>query len=114
MNVFPRIVCADGFSVSVQARSFAYCSPRNDKGPWTQVELGFPSEYEHLILEYAESGNACPTKTVYGWVPTEVVMEVIASHGGTNEEGVAVMNAIMNGGVFLDRAPSYQKGPYRL
>jgi hypothetical protein len=94
--IFPRIVCADGFSVSVQARSFVYCSPRNDEGPWTQVELGFPSEYEHLIMEWAETPSD-PTETVYGWVPTEVVMEVIASHGGTNEEGTAVMNAIMNG-----------------
>jgi hypothetical protein len=105
MNPFPRIVCNDGFAVSVQARTWCYCSPRNDEGPWTEVELGFPTEAEPLILKWAETPSD-PTKTVYGWVPTEVVMEVIASHGGTNEEGVAVMNAIINGGVFLDRFES--------
>jgi len=57
---------------------------------------------EPLIMEWAETPSN-PTGTVYGWVPTEVVMEVIASHGGTNEQGAAVMNAIINGGVFLDR-----------
>ena len=67
MLVFPRIVCNDGFSMSVQARAFCYCSPRN------------------------------------GWVPIEVVNEVIAKRGGTNEDGAAVLNAIINGGAFLDR-----------
>jgi hypothetical protein len=53
-------------------------------------------------MEWAETPSN-PTGTVYGWVPVEVVMEVISSHGGTNEEGAAVLNAIINGGVFLDR-----------
>tara|TARA_A100001515_G_scaffold95226_1_gene76329 strand:- start:295 stop:618 length:324 start_codon:yes stop_codon:yes gene_type:complete len=102
MLVFPRIQCNDGFNLSVQARAFCYCSPRNDEGPWTAVEVGFPSEREELLMEWAEDSGR-PTDTVYGWVPVEVVNEVIAKHGGTNEDGAAVLNAIINGGAFLDR-----------
>ena len=102
MLVFPRIQCNDGFNLSVQARAFCYCEPRNDEGPWTEVEVGFPSEREEMIMEWAEDSSR-PTDTVYGWVPIEVINEVIAKHGGTNEDGAAVLNAIINGGAFLDR-----------
>ena len=102
MIVFPRIQCADGFNLSVQARVMCYCEPRNDDGPWSAVEVGFPSEKEELLMEYAEVPSD-PTGTVYGWVPVETIADVIAKHGGTNEDGAAVLNAIRNSGVFLDR-----------
>ena len=100
--MLPRIECADGFTMSVQAREGAYCEPRNDEGPWSAVEVGFPSEREELLMEFAESPSN-PTGTVYGWVPVEVISEVIAKRGGTNAAGAAVLNALRNGGVFLDR-----------
>ena len=53
-------------------------------------------------MEYAENPDH-PTGTVYGWVPVEVISEVIAKRGGTNAAGAAVLNALRNGGVFLDR-----------
>lgn len=37
----PRVCCADGYSVSVQASETAYCKPRLNLGPWWQVECGF-------------------------------------------------------------------------
>lgn len=77
----PRIQCADGLSLSVQAGSTAYCAPRNGTGPWTQVEVGFPSERIEELMEYAEDPNE-PTETVYGWVPIEIVEAVIEQHGG--------------------------------
>ena len=80
----------------------AYCEPRTDEGPWSAVEVGFPSEREELLMEYAEDPHR-PTGTVYGWVPVEVISEVIAKRGGTNASGAAVLNALRNGGVFLDR-----------
>lgn len=76
-----RVVCADGFNMSIQADEFVYCSPRNNDGPYTAVEIGFPSHYEDLILEFAEDKNT-PTKTVYGWVPSHIVSLVLAKHGG--------------------------------
>lgn len=49
-----RIVCADGFSLSVQANQGAYCAPRNNRGPWYEVEVGFPSAKPELIMDRAE------------------------------------------------------------
>lgn len=80
-----RIVCRDGFSISVQANNFTYCKPRIDCGwPYSEVELGFPSEEDELINEYAEEGPDTEdyTKTVYGFVPINIVNELIEKHGG--------------------------------
>ena len=77
----PKIKCADGFTLSVQASNFHYCTPREDSGPYLEVEIGFPSAKEDLIMEYAEDEND-PTDTVYGWVPIDIVEQVIENHGG--------------------------------
>jgi len=83
---FERVVCADGFSVSVQASDFNYCSPRDSIGPWSQVECGFPTSKDPALEEWAEDPDAPIegglVQTVYGWVPSEVIMRVIESHGG--------------------------------
>lgn len=76
-----RITCKDGFSLSVQATHGSYCSPRNNIGPWYEVEVGFPSEIPSLIMDYCED-TSNPTKTVYGYVPIELVEELISEHGG--------------------------------
>lgn len=80
-----RIVCADGLSLSVQASTYSYCSPRENIGPWNQVEVGFPSSKVDEIMSYAEDPND-PTETVYGWVPIRLVEEIIESHGGIVEK----------------------------
>ena len=80
-----RVICADGFSMSVQAHEGAYCSPQRDHAnPYTSVEVGFPSKEEPLLMEYCDESEK-PTETVYGWVPTQVVTNVIAKHGGMVE-----------------------------
>ena len=78
------IVCADGFNVSIQANETGYCSPRNNEGPYTDVECGFPSAYDFYLNEYAEDKTR-PTDTVYGWVPAHVVRMCIDAHGGIVE-----------------------------
>tara|TARA_R110002110_G_scaffold149133_1_gene340349 strand:- start:188 stop:460 length:273 start_codon:yes stop_codon:yes gene_type:complete len=67
--------------MSVQANTTAYCHPRDDAGPYTQVEIGFPSMREDLLVPFAESPDS-PTNTIYGWVPAQTVINVIAKHGG--------------------------------
>ena len=48
----PRLYCNDGYSVSVQASAFHYCSPRlNGLQDYKSVELGYPSEEDELINE---------------------------------------------------------------
>jgi hypothetical protein len=75
------ITCKSGLSLSVQASHSHYCSPRDNKGPWSQVEVGFPSSKVEELMPYAE--NSCnPCGTVYGYVPIEVVEHVIESNGG--------------------------------
>jgi len=74
-------VCADGYSVSIQAHKTGYCTPRNNEGPFTEVELGFPSASDELILPWAED-RLDPTGTVYAYVPSEVVLELLLKHGG--------------------------------
>lgn len=80
----PRLECVDGFSVSVQASDCHYCSPRKIGGDYTHVELGFPSDVEELILDYAENFRK-PRNTVYGYVPIELVQKMIEKHGGIKE-----------------------------
>ena len=81
LDVRPRIECVDGFSVSVQASKYAYCRPRSNRGPYSHVELGYPSEEVDEWMEYAETSET-PTDTVYGWVPVEIVDQVLEEHGG--------------------------------
>ena len=120
-KVRPRIVCNDGYSVSVQVSEYTYCEPRytqwqNEDGwevingkyylsseaprnfetdhftPYESVELGYPSEADELIYEYAECNDY--TNTVYGYVPVKIAEQLIEKHGGfkgvdeSNVEGV--------------------------
>lgn len=84
----PRISCTDGFSLSVQAGRGLYCAPRTDRGPWHQVEVGFPSAVPELIMEHAEDPTR-PTETVYGYVPIHLVEALIELHGGMVEPPAA-------------------------
>ena len=84
----PRIVCRDGFSISVQARESAYCSPRSDQGPYSMVECGYPSREPKSwkLKEFAELyGTDDYTDTVYPYVPVEIVQEELELHGGIVE-----------------------------
>jgi hypothetical protein len=77
-----KITCADGFSMSVQAGEHSYSHPRVNNAPrYFSVEIGFPSEKETLIIEYAENPEN-PTGTVYPWVPAVVISLICAKHGG--------------------------------
>ncbi len=72
-----RLVCKDGFNMSVQDEDFNYCDEYT-------VEIGTPSEVEPLILCYAEDAIN-PTETIYGFVPLDEVEAVIQKHGGLEE-----------------------------
>jgi hypothetical protein len=82
MNRNAQVVCADGFKMSVQANHGTYCVPRRSNADkYTEVEVGFPNAIEPMLMEYAENEEN-PTDTVYGYVPVQVVTNVIAKHGG--------------------------------
>lgn len=80
-----KVVCADGFSMSVQANATAYSMPKMNGAPaYTEVEIGFPSAKEELLMAWCDEPDD-PTGTVYGYVPAQVVVNVIAKHGGMVE-----------------------------
>ena len=82
MQLNKTIICKDGFEMSVQAHEGAYCRPRVDNAErYEAVEVGYPSEQEPLLMEWAENKKS-PTGTVYGWVPAARVSLVCAKHGG--------------------------------
>ena len=82
LKMIKKVICKDGFSMSVQANSTSYCHPRESNAKrYKEVEIGYPSSEEELIMEYAEDSTV-PTETVYAYVPAPVVTMVIAKHGG--------------------------------
>ena len=83
----PKIICSDGFTMSVQVGSSLYSTPKKVAKRYSAVEIGFPSEDEPLIEKYAESYydpdvDFKYTETVYPYVPVRVVDKVLKKHGG--------------------------------
>ena len=86
----PHVICKDGFEMSVQAGQSLYSEPRDVVDSYEEAEVGFPSEEESLITDYAEDQeNLCGT--VYGYVPCSVIDEVIEKHGGINESKIKTL-----------------------
>lgn len=86
-TIFPRMVCADGFNMSVQGNYGGYSTPRDDFADnYSEVEVGYPSEREELLMPFIDGGpDTDPTKAVYAYVPVEIIAEVVAKHGGLKE-----------------------------
>lgn len=94
----PRIVCMDGTSLSVQTGKFLHCLPRNDTGPWHEVEVGYPSRYFKELQAHDDGGMDAPDlvlqpgsdtyqfDTTYSNVPIEIVESIIEQCGGICEE----------------------------
>ena len=78
---FARIICSDGFSMSVQGGEGLYSHPRAKSESYSAMEIGFPSKRELLILDYAEDEYR-PEDTVYPYTPVSIIQEVIDKHGG--------------------------------
>ena len=68
------VKCADGTTLSVQASRFHYCTPREDKGPYIEVEVWCVSA---PVTEFEYSDDA-PS----AYVPIEDVVRFIDNHGG--------------------------------
>jgi hypothetical protein len=85
----PQIVCSDGFKMSVQVGYSLYSEPKKVAKRYSKVEIGFPSDHEPLIEEYAECYTFEEldidfTNTVYPYVPVRIVDKVLKKHGGIN------------------------------
>jgi len=82
----PKIICVDGFEMSVQVGFSLYSTPKKVAKRYSAVEIGFPSDHEPLIEEYAETFHQEDatdyTDTVYPYVPVKIVNKVLKKHGG--------------------------------
>jgi len=82
----PHIVCSDGFEMSVQVGFSLYSTPKKVAKRYSAVEIGFPSDHEPLIEEYAETFHQEDvtdyTDIVYPYVPVKIVNKVLKKHGG--------------------------------
>lgn len=76
------VVCVDGTSLSVQASETHYCTPRNNQGPYSEVEVWCisPMPEPGLITEFDYSSEE-PS----AYVPIEAVAQFIDAHGGFKE-----------------------------
>jgi hypothetical protein len=88
----PRIVCKDGYSVSIQAGSAFYSWPREDLADeYGAFELGYQSDREPSLDEWAEpdysTGEIDYLRCIFPFVPVEVVDAVIEKHGGIDHVG---------------------------
>ena len=81
----PQIVCVDLTTLSAQTGENLYCTPRDNIGPWTHVEVGYPSKSppdswaEYFDGDWEKDDR---TNCVYGYVPIELVVEFIDSCKG--------------------------------
>ena len=95
----PKIICKDGFSISLQINNHNYCSSENGYRKlghtWEEVEFGFPSEDDILLHQYSE----CYTSEDYnsednnfssvgdvGRIPITVLEEIFKKHKGIDWE----------------------------
>lgn len=76
--VLGRIKCKDGTTLSVQASRTHYCTPKENFGPYTHVEVGYPSSPPPKTWDkYAHDDGG-----VYAYIPIELVKEYVELHGG--------------------------------
>lgn len=82
----PRIVCKDGVSLSVQGSQYTYCAPRDDEGPYYQVEVGFIKNADKKQLtpptSWEEYSDGEFPSDIYSYIPVELVEAFITEHGG--------------------------------
>ena len=78
-DVAPQLKCKDGTTLSVQASKYHYSSPREDFGPYSEVEVWcIKPECEVIEFEYSDSEPSA-------YVPIEQVVQFIDNHGGISD-----------------------------
>jgi hypothetical protein len=73
--IVETIKLIDGNTISVQASSTHYCSPRKDFAIFDSVEIGFPTLWDEEL--FGDKND-----DVAGYIPIENVITYINNHGG--------------------------------
>ena len=74
--------------MSIQASEFHYCYPKDDKGPYSQVEVAvFDKDGERTkedaLKDHADDKDS--DQPVYGYVPYGLVTDLLKKDGYTDE-----------------------------
>lgn len=79
--IFPHVICADGFEMSVQGHCGAYSRPQDDFAEhYSHVEI---MAHEHIPEFDDASCDTCrPEYWLWRYVPVDIVCKVIEKHGG--------------------------------
>ena len=79
-KVAPRMVFADGATLSVQVSETHYCTPRsNTAREYYEVEVGFPEGFD-MPSDFGEYQDG--DSPVWGYVPVSKIDALIEAHGG--------------------------------
>lgn len=65
----------------------------SDQGPWRKAEVRYPSQVYMPIRLYARNKHAL-TKTVYYFVPLNLVCDMLNAHDGINVERTRKQTAL--------------------
>ena len=80
--VVPHIRFANGQTLSVQASSFHYCSPRTDDADaYRAFEVG-PADHRVFPELRGHRGDESDPRDVHAWVPLSVLERIAARCGG--------------------------------
>ena len=74
--VRPHVICADGYTMSIQASDYHYCIPRKDNADdYEAVEVMVISSRDPKSLRPYSVGG------VYAFVPIEMLERIVKRHG---------------------------------
>jgi len=79
-NVRPLLVCADGFSMSVQASASHYCEPRTSDADWYDTVEVYRCSWREPLFDDLP-GRDDSEDEPYARVPVSLVDTVILKHG---------------------------------
>lgn len=81
-----RHTCKDGTTLSIQASESHYCTPRDNFGPYTEVEVGYIKDKNGKDMvppkSWSKYADGDFPSSVYGYVPIKVVQKFCDRHGG--------------------------------
>ena len=75
--------------MSIQASTDDHaCTPRNDEGPYSSVEIGYANQTEPLLMSYCDTPNiivGC-SPTLFVNVPDHTILAVVNMHSGLRHD----------------------------
>ena len=83
----PSITLNSGMTLSVQASRTHHSEPRNNVGPYSEVELSFSGNTPRYLVPYKND-------TVFSYVPVQLVEKLIADNGGIKEGTLPPFNPL--------------------